>query len=74
MPAKTEPRSGLLWGWNYGENGWNAGMDGNLLRLGRFGFHLSVKDKDLAIPPAHAAGAMYLVGPGGSGDWAGRDG
>lgn len=74
MPSSTEPRSGLLYGWAYGENGWNTGMDGNLLRLGRFGFHLSVKDRDAAVPPSPTSGACYLVGPGGSGDWAGRDG
>lgn len=74
MPAKTEPRSGLLWGWNYGENGWNAGMDGNLLRLGRFGFHLSVKDRDVSIPPSPTIGDCYLVAAAAAGDWAGRDG
>lgn len=74
MPSSTEPRSGLLYGWAYGENGWNTGMDGNLLRLGRFGFHLSVKDRDAAVPPSPTSGACYLVGPGATGDWAGRDG
>ena len=41
MAAKTEPRSGIFYGWTFGETGWNAGMDANLIRLGRFGFHLS---------------------------------
>lgn len=45
MAASTEPRSGLFFGWTYGESGWNAGMDANLLRLGRFGFHLSAKTR-----------------------------
>ena len=47
MPASTETRSGLFYGWSLGESGWNAQMDANLLRIGRFGFHLTVKDRDL---------------------------
>jgi len=75
MPAQTEPRSGLLWGWNLGESGWKPGMDANLLRLGRFGFHLSVKDRDLnAAPGAPAAGDTYIVGGAPTGTWAGHAG
>lgn len=71
MPSKTEPRSGLAWGWSYGEHGWNTGMDANLLRLGRFGFHLSVMDRDLTVPPASpTAGDSYIVGPEPAGAWA----
>lgn len=74
MPAQTEPRSGLFWGWDLGETGWKPGMDANLLRLGRFGFHLSVKDRDLTTPPGSpAAGDTYIVGPVATGDWAGKD-
>lgn len=51
MAASTEPRSGLQYGWNAGESGWNTGMDANLLKLGRVGVHLSVKDRDLTAPP-----------------------
>jgi len=42
MTMQTEPRGGLNFGWTYGEHGWNSGMDANFLRLGRFGFHLSI--------------------------------
>lgn len=75
MASKTEPRSGFAWGWTYGENGWNAGMDANLLRMGRFGFHLSVKDRDLTAPPgAPAKGDTYIVPTGATGAWLGYDG
>jgi uncharacterized protein YlxW (UPF0749 family) len=50
-------------------------MDANLLRLGRFGFHLSVKDRDLnAAPGAPAAGDTYIVGGAPTGTWAGHAG
>lgn len=75
MPASTEPRSGLFFGWPYGENGWNTGMDANLLRLGRFGFHLSAKTRATTAPPgAPAAGDTYLVPVAATGAWAGKDG
>jgi hypothetical protein len=75
MPAQIEPRSGLFWGWDLGESGWKPGMDANLLKLGRFGFHLSVKDRDLVAPPGSpAAGDTYIVAASATGDWAGMDG
>lgn len=75
MPAQTEPRSGLFWGWSLGESGWKPGMDANLLRLGRFGFHLSVKDRDLVTAPASpTTGDTYIVAASATGAWAGRDG
>ena len=75
MAAFIEPRGGFNYGWSLGEHGWNTGMDANLLRLGRFGFHLSVKDRDLVDPPvAPVAGDSYIVGPLATGAWAGKDG
>lgn len=74
MAASTEPRSGLLFGWALGESGWNVGMDDNLKRIGRFAFHLSVKDRDLATPPASPAiGDTYIVATGGTDAWLGKD-
>lgn len=71
MPASTETRSGLFYGWSLGESGWNAQMDSNLLRIGRFGFHLSVKDRDLAAPPGSpAAGDTYIIAASPTGAWA----
>lgn len=75
MPASTETRSGLKYGWALGESGWNVEMDANLLRLGRFGFHLSVKDRDLTTPPGSpATGDSYIVGAAATGAWASKDG
>lgn len=33
MVSTTSPYSGIEYGWDYGEDGWNSGMDLNLLRL-----------------------------------------
>lgn len=75
MPAQTETRSGLFYGWSYGEHGWKDGMDANLLRIGRFGFHLSVKDRDLASPPGSpVAGDAYIVAAAPTGAWADQAG
>lgn len=75
MAAQTEPRSELKHSWEYGEDGWNVGMDANLLRLGRFGFHLSIKDRALTTPPGSPAdGDSYIVAASASGDWSGEDG
>lgn len=73
MPASIEPRSGLSFGWSLGENNWNTGMDANLLSLGRFAYHLSVKDRNLSTPPGSpAAGDTYIVGSSPTGAWAGK--
>lgn len=76
MPAKTEPKSSLQWGWDFGEDGWNTGTDGNWLRIGRFAFHLSVIDRDVTDPSTltPSDGDTYIVGPSAVGDWAGLDG
>jgi hypothetical protein len=50
-------------------------MDANLLMLGRFGFHLSVKDRTTAAPPtAPTNGDTYIVAASATGDWAGKSG
>lgn len=76
MPASTEPRSGLLYGWTLGENNWNTGMDNNLLSIGRFGLHLSVKNRTTTAPPTsgNVAGDSYIVATSSTGAWAGRSG
>lgn len=75
MAASTEPRSGLQYGWSLGESGWNIGMDANLLRLGQVGFHLSVKDRDLATPPGSpASGDTYIVAASPTDTWVGHEG
>ena len=73
MTASTEPRSGLFYGWALGENNWKDGMDSNLLHIGRFGFHLSVKDRDLTTPPASPVdGDRYIIPAAATGVWAGK--
>lgn len=75
MPSSTEVRSGLKFGWTLGESGWNAEMDANLLRIGRFGFHSSIKDRDLATPPGSpTAGDAYIVAASPTGAWVGHTG
>lgn len=72
--ALTETRSSLEYGWGLGFSGWDTGMDNNLKRIGRFAFHLSVKDRDLATPPASpAAGDSYIVAAAATGAWAGKE-
>lgn len=74
MPASTEPRSGIFYGWTVGESGWGAKMDANLLSVGRFGFHLSVKDRDLTAPPGTpTAGDSYIVAATATGAWAAKE-
>jgi hypothetical protein len=75
MAAQTEPRSGIFYGWTFGETGWNVGMDENLKRIGRFAFHLSIKDRDLATPPGSPAeGDTYIIAASATDDWAGKEG
>ncbi|HEX7128595.1 MAG TPA: DUF2793 domain-containing protein, partial [Rhodanobacteraceae bacterium] len=72
--ASTEPRSGLKYAWGTGFNGWGDDMNANLLLLGRFGFHLSVKDRTTTTPPATPAdGDTYIVGASATGAWSGKD-
>ena len=73
MPASTEPRSGLKQGWTLGESGWNADMNANLLRIGRFGLHLSAKDRDMTAPPGTPTiGDTYIIAASPTGAWAGH--
>jgi hypothetical protein len=73
MPS-TEPNLGLTYGWALGESNWNASMDSNLKRLGAV-VGLSVKDRDLATPPASPTdGDRYIVAAAATGAWAGKTG
>jgi len=76
MTVKTDPRSGIQYGWDLGESNWNVGMDANLLSIGRFAFHLSVKDRDVTDPTTltPANGDTYIVAASATDDWAGKDG
>lgn len=73
MPATTEERSGLTYGWDEGDN-FKPGMDANILSIGRFGLHLSVIDRDLTAPPASpGAGDTYIPAATATGVWVGHE-
>ena len=75
MASSTEPRSGLKYGWSLGESGWNSEMDGNLKAVGRFAYHLSIKDRDLTTPPGSpASGDTYIPAATATGAWTGKEG
>lgn len=75
MPASQEPRSGLYYGWSLGESNWKGEMDANLLAIGRYLTHLSVKDRDLTAPPGSpAVGDTYIPAASATGPWAGLSG
>ena len=72
--STTDPRSGIHHSWGQGSSGWGEEMDNNLKRIGRFSFHLSVKDRSLTSPPSSPAdGDSYLVSAGATGLWAAKD-
>lgn len=72
MPATIDPNLSLNYGWTPGESGWGSGMDANLKRLGAV-VSLSVKDRDLATPPASPInGDRYIVPAAATGAWAGK--
>ncbi|MGK0674703.1 MAG: DUF2793 domain-containing protein [Halothiobacillaceae bacterium] len=71
MPS-IDPNLGLTYGWTLGESGWNTSMDANLKRLGAV-VGLSVKDWDLATPPASPVdGDRYIIPAAAAGAWAGK--
>ncbi len=75
MPSITEPRSGIQYGWALDEDGWNVGMDANLLSIGRFAYHLSVKSRSLTAPPGSpTSGDTYIPAASATGPWAGKAG
>lgn len=68
------PKFNFEHAWNYGESGWNTGIDDMIRRLDVI-IHMSVLDRSLATPPASPShGDTYLVAPSGSGAWAGFSG
>lgn len=74
MAAQTEVRSGLSYGWDEGEDDWGEAMNANLLRLGRIGCHLSVRDRDLTAPPGTPEdGDTYIVAATATGAWEGHE-
>lgn len=60
MSSKTSPFFGINYGWSYGEDGWNSGMDYNLKALS----FLTVQAVDgvvLELPLDPVEGSSYIV-------------
>ena len=70
MAAKQDPVSGLNYGWALGEDGWNVGMDSNLIKLGAT-INIRVLDF-VSAPSVSTNGARYIVASG-SGAFAGQN-
>ena len=70
MAAKQDPVLGLNYGWVLGEDGWNVGMDSNLVKIGAI-LHINVLDF-AATPSVSTNGTRYIVASG-SGAFAGHN-
>lgn len=65
----TDPHLSLNYGWEFGESGWNVGMDNNLIKLGAV-VHLSVLSDSLTTPPSSPVeGDRYIVAQGSLDEW-----
>lgn len=72
MPASTEPRGELFYGWVTGESGYGDNMNTNLLRLSRFAMHPSIINKITNTPPVSPVnGDGYIIGSAPTGVWTG---
>lgn len=73
MAASTATNIGLQYAWALGEDGWNTGMDSNLLKLDSL-VQPNVIDSTINTPPGSpTTGDKYIVATGGSGAWSGLD-
>jgi len=63
MAERTLPGAGLTGFWDYGQDGWNAGMDANLLRLSVHAWPV-VEDMVATLPTTPAERAMYIMTAG----------
>lgn len=60
MASKQEPVTGLNYGWEQGESGWNTGMDDNLRLLGAI-VQIGVLSATETEPSQAYEGARYIV-------------
>lgn len=60
MPQQQAPWLETAYGWTYGENGWNSGMDSNLLKFSVL-FDRNVDSIVASLPPAVNGQAHYLT-------------
>jgi len=76
MTTTTEPNSGIFTNENFtsGQSGWASNTVANYKRMGRIGFHLTIKDRDLTAPPGSPAnGDTYIPLAPATGAWAGHE-
>jgi hypothetical protein len=73
MTATVGANLGMNYAWASGEDGWNVGMDANLLKLDSL-VQPNVIDSTINTPPGSpTVGDKYIVANGGSGAWNGLD-
>ena len=72
MPGYLDPRTGMTWGWDDGENNWGGPMNKSLQDIAYVGTHPLVQSLDQSQPPIAAAapGDMYGIGSSPTGMWA----
>ncbi|WJJ58652.1 tail fiber protein [Klebsiella phage vB_KpnS_MAG26fr] len=72
MPQRIEPITGLKYGWDLGESGWNSGTDENWLQVGAM--IQPVVINIVNSPATSAEGTVYIVGSSPTGAFAGQGG
>ncbi len=73
MTATVGANLGMNYAWASGEDGWNVGMDANLLKIDTLA-KLKVINYTTTTPPVSPSeGDVYIVGIGATGDWSGLD-
>jgi len=69
MASSNDPNMGLQYGWDLGEDGWNTGMDRNLVLLGALSLLSVISRTVTAAPATPADGDRYYVPVGATGVW-----
>ena len=73
MVGIIEPRIDAIYGWQLGENGVNADVDSNFLKIAAF-MGLSAIDRGLTTPPASPTdGDAYIIPAAATGVWNNRE-
>ena len=72
MASSQDERSGLYYGWNSGESGYENQMDANWQKIGPI-MQIGVISRTTNTPPGSpTAGDCYIVGPIPTGAWVGH--
>lgn len=61
MTQKISPFSEVKYGWNFGESGWNSGMDENLLKFSALSFNGLVDGIGSTLPNPPSSGTLYFL-------------